>query len=119
MNNTNTNTNIDIKNLSIIELITNINTIGCEKNKSEFIQNYSYYKEVINIIDNILIENNDNKNDYDNKNINELFEILETYHDKISCPENINPIDLQKMMLLVKIIEYKLENDKINITEIK
>jgi hypothetical protein len=116
MNNNNT---INNDQLSIIELTSNINTIGCEKNKNEFIKNYSYYKETINYIDKRLSENEEFEQYYLDKNIDELFIILEKYQDKISNPENINVIDFKLISLLVKIIENKIENEKLTVTEIK
>lgn len=116
MNNTNS---INIEQLSLIELTSNINTIGCEKNKNEFLKNYSYYKETISNIDKILYENDEFEKYYSNQNIDELFIILEKYQDKILNPENINVIDLKSISLLVKIIENKIENEKLNIIEFK
>ena len=114
MNNT---SNYDNYNLSICDFISELENIGSEKDKSEFIKNYSQLKDKITDIDNIL--GKENIIELKDKNITELFELLNQYNGKINNPSAISIGDFNIISNLIKLIEDKIEQEKINIIEIK
>ena len=113
--------------IDIHKLMTELKNIGSEKGKDEFIKNYSKIKEQIKIVDTILFNNNDtddknNKNitnEFELNNINELFNILETNEDKIVGSANLNVGELKVLMKICNILEKKINDETINIIEIK
>lgn len=122
---------VDI-DIDINKLLKDLERIGCEKEKEEFVKNYSKIKDKINKIDNILNDNtnnddnddnnnnNDKKNQYDNETIDELFNILEDKEDLIFDSDEILTInELKKLMDVCNILEKKINNDTMNIIEIK
>lgn len=117
--NTNTNTDSDFNQISMIEISKIIDTIGNEQSKDKFIDNYTRYKKIITHIDNILSDENNIVNELENKDITELFGILENYQNKISNPETIGPMDLKYISLLINQLEKKINDDKLKISEFK
>jgi hypothetical protein len=136
----NINTNVDINSdIDIIKLINTVDNLSMEKDKDEFIKNYSKAKEQIVFVDKILNSDNyniqlndtisDNNNDNDNDNnmtnylnklsLNELFEILEKNQHKISNPSKLLVSDLKTLLQVSKILEQRLTNDTMNIIELK
>ena len=130
MNNTNTNTNTNsnintnkiVSNENkdfILSLINNLENLGSEKEKDEFIKNYAKLKEQIEKTDNILSLNDDTEPDYNSYNIQELFSILETNSQSISNPEKLETSQLRMLLIVSKILEEKINIETINIIESK
>lgn len=128
--------------IDIYKLIDDLQNIGDEKNKEEFIKNYSKIKEQIKIVDNVLFnigENNkcneneeseeseeseeNNKNDKNDKlkskTINELLSVLEHNEDKIFNSSNLSVGELKSLMEISNILEKKINDETMNIIEIK
>ena len=137
-NSDNSNSNINISDgnkININKLIDDLENIGNEKNKEEFIKNYSKIKEQLKIVDTILFNTHNNKNDnesdnesdnnneinneYESKNISELLSVLETNEDKIFNSSNLNVGELKTLMKICNVLEKKINNETMNIIEIK
>ena len=96
---------IETKHIDIKKLLNDLENIGNEKDKKEFIINYSRLKEEIKIVDDIL--NYDNLDeieakveDYQTKSIDELFKILENNEDKIFGNEILTIQQLKSLLRL-------------------
>ncbi len=89
-------------------LITKINNLGNESNKTEFIENYNNVKEEINKIDDIINKVPEIDNALD---IQDLFKMLNEYTDIIN-QDNIKLKDYKNIMDLVTLIDNKLNNEK-------
>lgn len=112
--------------INIHKLITDLENIGNEKEKEEFIKNYSKIKQQLSIVDNILLNENDIdcKNiqnvGYETKDINELLSILETNEDKIfNMSSNLTVGELKSLMEICNILEKKINDETMNIIENK
>jgi len=104
---------IDIKKL-LIEL----ENIGSEKEKEEFIKNYSRIKEEIKITDNILNDNSIvNTNEYESKTINELFQLLEQDENKIFDDDKLTITELKSLIDICNVLDKKINDDTISIIE--
>ena len=143
MNNTNTNTNTNTNNsdnnddnnnghIYISTLINNLENLGGEKEKEEFIKSYAKLKEQIEITDNILgssgssesSESSDNSDANSNVNpnsqsIQELFNILESNSQFILNTKKLETSKLKTLLKITKILEEKLNTETINIIESK
>lgn len=117
------NNEIDIK-----QLLNELEYIGNENEKNEFIKNYNRIKEQIKAVDSILfnqsnfIDNNiknDNINELESNNISELLNILESNENKIFNSDNLNVIELKSLMNICNILEKKINQETIDIIEIK
>lgn len=109
------NIDIDIK-----KLLSELETIGDEKQKDEFIKNYTRIKEQINIVDQILNEHNDTQiQEFEKNKINELFDILEKNEYKIFDSKSLNITELKTLMVICNVLENKINNDTMNIIEFK
>lgn len=129
-NSTNLTDNIEVlngMNINIYKLIDDLENIGNEKVKEEFIKNYSKIKEQIKIVDSILFNNdantnnddNDNNN-YESNNINDLLSILESNEDKIfNSSSNLNICELKSLIQICNMLEKKINDETMNIIEIK
>lgn len=109
--------NLDIENLNICDLISQLESIGSEKDKNEFLKNYSDLKNKIISVDKILSQSN--TEDITNMTIPQLFELLDKYNHKIENPNFLNIQDLNIISNLVKLLEEKISQEKINLVEIK
>ena len=106
----------------INDIITNLEKIGNEKKKDEFIKNYSNLKNQIEETDKLLSDNEETKvleEEYKSQNINELFNILEENSDFILNHEKLETFKLKKLLMISKILEDKINNENINIFENK
>lgn len=102
----------------IVELMNKLNNLGEEKDKNDFITNYSTLKEQIEKTDAILSgENNIDEKIYHLKNINELFNILELNNEFITNPEKLEISKLKELLVITKILEEKLNVETMNIIE--
>lgn len=102
----------------INDIIEKLNSVGTENNKDEFIRNFDSTKKEINEIDKFL----ENKNEFEDSNLNiqDLFNMLESYKDIINNENNLNIIIFKKILDLIECLEIKLEeNNKLNITNIE
>lgn len=109
------NNYINTEKIYIMDLISKLDNLGGEKDKDDFIKNYSNLKEQIQKTDFILGNNDDQ--DYKSYNIQELFNILESNSELISKPEKIDVQTLKTLIQISKILEDKLELEKLNILE--
>jgi hypothetical protein len=122
MNNTNNsdnNDNDDNSEIYISNLINDLENLGGEKNKDEFIKNYAKLKEQIKITDNILNLTDNTEPDYITYPIQELFAILESNSQFISNPDKLETSMLRTLLKISKILEEKLNTETINIFESK
>ena len=112
--NDNDNEDIDIK-----KLLYELEIIGNEKEKKEFIKNYSKIKEQIKITDDTLDENNlKNMSEYESKTIIELFQFLEQNENKILYDEKLTLNELKSLIIISKVLDEKINNDTMSIIEI-
>ena len=111
------NKNINIEKIYIMNLISQLDNLGGEKDKDDFIKNYSKLKEKIDITDLILA--NDDEKDYNTYNIQELFNILESNSELISKPDKLDVQTLKLLTKITKILEDKLNIETMNIIESK
>lgn len=118
--NLNPNSNPNINILETIEKIESLNKIT---DSHIFASNYSSIKQEISIIDEQL--STDLVAQYENYNIQELFNLIETKYNSMcaaSSEQNQNqlePIELNQYLTIVKILEEKLQNQNINWNEFK
>jgi hypothetical protein len=107
------------KDIDVKKLLNDLENIGNEKEKGEFIKNYSRIREEIKIFDNILNnDNNNNINELESKTINSLFEILEQNENKIFDDEELNVEELKLLVDVCNVLEKKINDDTISIMEI-
>lgn len=102
----------------IMDLISKLDNFGGEKDKDDFIKNYSQLKEQIEKTD-FILSNNDNDVDYDKYEIQDLFNILESNAELISKPEKLDVHKLKILTKISKILEDKLSIETMNIIESK
>ena len=128
--------------INIYKFIDDLQNIGDEKNKEEFIKNYSKIKEQIKIVDNVLFnigennkcneseeseeseeneesEKNDKNDKLKSKTINELLSELEYNEDKIFNSSNLSIGELKSLMEICNMLEKKINDETMNIIEIK
>lgn len=129
---------LDSMEINIHELIDDLQNIGDEKNKEEFIKNYSKIKEQIKLVDSVLFNNNcinksdkevnDNEIDdeenyindeFESNNISELLSMLETNEDKIFDSSNLTVGELNSLIKICNVLEKKINEENMNIIEIK
>lgn len=129
---------LDSMEINIHKLIDDLQNIGDEKNKEEFIENYSKIKEQIKLVDGVLLNNNcinksdkevndneiDNEENYINdefqsNNISELLSMLETNEDKIFDSSNLTVGELNSLIKICNVLEKKINEETMNIIEIK
>lgn len=135
-NKTDSNTTNPTNSINIKKFLINLENIGSEKEKEEFVKNYSKIREEIKIIDDILgndnidniLENYDideinNKtndvNDYQTQSINELVKLLELNENKIFGTEDMDIKELKSLINICMVLEKKINNDTMDIIEIK
>lgn len=111
------NNYMDTEKIYIMDLISQLDNLGGEKDKDEFIKNYSKLKEQIEKTDFILSNNDDQ--DYSTYNIQELFNILESNSKLISKPDKLDIQTLKTLIKISKILEDKLSVETMNIIESK
>lgn len=119
MSNSNLQNNEEIY---IIDLISQLDILGKEKDKKDFISNYSVLKDLIEKTDNILDKDDsdgDNESIYNSYSIQELFGILESNSELVSNPEKLNVCQLKMLLKISKILEDKLANETMYIIESK
>ena len=104
--------------ISIKNLVKNIEIIGTDDNKEEFVSNYNKLKEDIDSVDKILKKENKKEDKIiRGKNINELYEMLESFNS-----EGENDIDaekLSKMKIVLDTIEVKIQETGLKIEKVK
>jgi hypothetical protein len=101
--------------IQIEEFINKINSLSIEKNKNIFIEDYNNIKKKIDLVDKIL----EKESEIDkNISIDKLFDILQEY-DNIINKKDLDIIEFKKLKDIVELIENKLSDSKMNITEIK
>jgi hypothetical protein len=112
---------INNKEININKLLNDLEKIGSEKEKDEFIKNYSRIKEEIKITDSILNSQIDPKLliDLNNNSINDLLKILESYDNKIFDSERLNISELKLLSNICNLLDEKINIDTINIIESK
>jgi hypothetical protein len=106
-----------IESINITSIINKINMLSSEKNKNIFVENYNEVKSKINIIDKVL----EKESSIDkNLSIDKLFEMLKEYNDIIENEEQDMDInEFKKMKDIIELVEIKLNNSGMDITEIK
>ncbi len=106
--------------INIKKLLNELENIGNEKEKEEFIKNYSRIKEEIKIVDEIL-NNQDsiNINELESKTINELFKLLENSENKIFDDEILTIQELKLLIDISNILEKKINDDTMSVIDIK
>jgi len=106
-----------VEKLIFKDFITKLSKLGEEDNKNEFILNYNRYKEEINRIDEILNEESEID---ENKTIPELLNLLKKYENELAnIDSNIDIKTFKKLNDLIELINYKINDENIEINEIK
>ena len=112
--------NFDKGDIDIKKLLTDLENIGIEKEKDDFIKNYSRLREQIKLVDSILDnEDIDNSGELESKTISELFQIIELNKNKIFDTDNLTVRELKYLTFVCNILEKKINDDTMNIMEIK
>jgi len=112
--------NFDKGDIDIKKLLTDLENIGIEKEKDDFIKNYSRLREQIKLVDSILDnEDIDNSGELESKTISELFQIIELNENKIFDTDNLTVRELKYLTFVCNILEKKINDDTMNIMEIK
>ena len=125
----NNNKNIDIVSMDIenntsclYSISKELELLGTEKEKDEFIKNYGRLKEEIENTDKILSDAKDTENleaKYSNLTIGELFNLIEINSEYLKNPEKLQTYKFKQLLIITKILENKLNNETINIIESK
>jgi hypothetical protein len=117
-NETKQNKNINI-NINIFDSIDNINKLNKINDSQTFATNYINVKQEITQIDADLSV--DLTAQYENYNIQELFNLIETKYNNINSSNSdyLEPIELNKYLTIIKILESKLQNETMNWNEIE
>lgn len=125
----NNNKNIDIVSMDIENNISSLYSIskelevlGSEKEKDEFIKNYGRLKEEIENTDKILSDAKDTEHleaKYSNLTIGELFNLIEINSEYLKNPEKLQTYKFKQLLIITKILENKLNNETMNIIESK
>ena len=95
---------------------------GIEKEKEDFIKNYARLKEQIEQVDMVLTDtklHNTLTEKFNQMDIKELFDILETNSGYINNFDNLNLAKLKTLLVITNILEEKLNCETINIIESK
>lgn len=108
----------DKQEINIKNFLEELEEIGNEKEKEGFIKNYSRIKEQIKIVDSILYSDTET-DEFKTKDIKELITILETNEKKIFNLDELNIIDLKKLINVCNELENKINNESMEIIEIK
>jgi hypothetical protein len=101
-------------NIMLIDLTNKIGQITKSQNKNDFIKNYNEYQTKIKEVDEYI---NKPSTIDQNTDIKQLFEMLNKYNDTIHS-NDITIIDYKTITDIVKLIEYKINTDKLVIKEI-
>jgi hypothetical protein len=112
----------DKMSIDIKKLLSELESIGSEKEKDDFIKNYSRIREQIKLVDSILDNDNDNicnYNEFESKTISELFEMIELNETKIFDSDNLTIGELKYLTSVCDILEKKINDDTMSIMEIK
>ncbi len=104
------------ENIILDNFINKVNKIGDEKEKNEFILSYNKYKEEFNKIDEILNQESDIN---DKLTIQELLNMIKEYENMDISIENINVLSLKKINDILEIINNKINEENLEINEIK
>lgn len=115
----NSNYNEDKQSIYIMDLIKDLENLGGEKEKDDFIKNYARLKEQIELTDNILNSKDLKYNDISSLTIPELFNILELNSQYILNPEKLETSKLKYLLEISNFLEEKLNTETMNIIESK
>jgi len=110
------------KELTLLNLVTQLENLGSEKEKDEFIKNYGNLKEQIEITDLILSDSAEATEifkKYEKMNINELFNLLEKNNEFIINPKNLTSWRFKHLLIISKVLEQKLDKSTLDINEVK
>lgn len=100
---------LNIMTIDIKKLLSELENIGNEKEKDDFIKNYSRIREQIKLVDSILNDDNVcNPNKFESKTISELFEIIELCENKIFDSDNLTIGELKYLTSVCNVLEKKL-----------
>lgn len=106
--------------IGIKKFLMDLENIGGEKEKEEFIKNYSKIREEIKIIDDILENDNiGDINDYQTQSIDTLIKLLELNENKIFGSEDMDIRELKSLANICGVLEKKINEDTLDIIEIK
>lgn len=106
------------RDIYFMDLVQKMENIGKESDKEDFIKNYAEIKEQIELVDNILsLDTHIEK--LKKLNVKELFEILELNSEKILNPEKLKTSELNYLINITKILDDKINNASLEISEIK
>ena len=110
------------ESLYINDLIIDLEKNGIEKEKEDFIKNYARLKEQIEQVDMVLTDtklHNTLTEKFNQMDIKELFDILETNSGYINNFDNLNLAKLKTLLVITNILEEKINCETINIIESK
>jgi hypothetical protein len=103
------------ENIVLSEFINIVNKISDEKDKNEFILNYNKFKDEFNKIDSIL----NKESEIDTKlSIQELLNLIKEYESS-NIGEDIDIITFKKLNDIIELINNKINDENIEINEIK
>ncbi len=110
----------DKKDIDIKKLLLELENIGSEKEKDDFIKKYSRLREQIKLVDSILDDDNIyNYGEFESKTISELFQIIEFNENKIFDSDNLTIGELKYLTFICDVLEKKINDDTMSIIEIK
>jgi hypothetical protein len=99
------------------KLTKDMEKIGNEDNKDEFMKNFAAIRNSIEIVDKTLKKDKKDDKSIKNKNINELYKMLEDYN--INENEDIDAQNLRKVKIILDVIEEKIQEHELEIQKVK
>ena len=116
--NNNTNVLLEDNSINIFDIIDEIEQLNKTSDSYIFASNYSEIKQKITMVDEEL--SLDLTAQYEHYSIQELFNLIETKYNDVNMSNlELKPIELNKFLSIIKILEIKLQNENINWNEIK
>jgi hypothetical protein len=103
------------KKINLDETINMINNLTKENDKKTYMDNLSEVNDRIKLIDDILEKKSELTEEL---SIDKLFEMLEKYQNYIDNDVSINVLEFKKIKDIVELLEKKLNDNKVEITEI-
>ena len=107
---------------TLYDLVLQLENLGSEKEKDEFIKNYGRLKEQIELTDLALSDSPESEKfikKYENMSVGKLFELMEKNSEFIANPKNLSIWRFKQLLIISKVLEQKLDANTLDIVETK
>jgi hypothetical protein len=107
---------------TLYDLVLQLENLGSEKEKDEFIKNYGRLKEQIELTDLALSDSPESEKfikKYENMSVGKLFELMEKNSEFIINPKNLSTWKFKQLLIISKVLEQKLDANTLDIVETK